>query len=181
MIMRTHLYKAIPKDSEDRKYFSGGYASGSLRIQDETTYCFKEDYDKFPENRKYYISFDEMTDWGLPNKHLYVEVLGETICEAVDGLFGYEKIGDKSLKRQLFEGDIVNIKTTQYSFKNYVIKYSREELCWTAVSQEEKTGEISDSDSPFDEIKLSSKWDYEFLGNVNDKFVDEKRKENKNA
>lgn len=174
MAIRTHLYKAIPKDAEDRRHFSDGWAKGSLRKSDKTTYCFKEDYDKYPDNTEYFISFDEMTDWGLPNRHLYVEVLGQTVCEAVDGLFGYEKNGNKSLKRQLFEGDIVNIKTTQYSFENYVIKYSQNELCWTAVSQREKTGETDNLDSPLDEIKLCSKWEYEYLGNINESYVAEK-------
>lgn len=179
MTVRTHLYKAIPKDSKDREHFSDGWAKGSLLKKDKTTYCFKEDYDKYPDNTEYFIAFDEMTDWGLPNRHLYVGVISETICEAVDGLFGYEKVKNKEFRRQLFEGDRVNIKTAQYSFKDYVIKYSNEELCWIAVSQREKIDETDNFDSPLDEIKLCSKWEYEYLGNIHSDILSEKKEEEK--
>ena len=145
-IMRTHSFKAVRKDVRR-------WQTGSLVVQNKTTYCFKEDYERNPSNTVYYIAFDGMTDWGLPNRHLITEVFPDTICEAVDGLF--TTVGSK---RQLFEGDIVNIKTGTNSFKNYVLKWSEKTLGWIAVS-ENKNG--------FDVI-LDKDWQYEFVGNIHD-------------
>lgn len=161
--MRNPLYKAIPKDIEDRKHFADGYATGSLWKKDKTTYCFKEDYDKDPDNSEYYIAFDEMVDWGLPNRHLIVDVIPETICEVVAGLSGTVEVNGKKLKRQLFEGDIVNIlRTGNLYLTDYVIQYSESHLGWVAVpvSNREATP-----------TKLDTGWQYEYKGNVNDKYL----------
>lgn len=115
------LYKAKRKDNNK-------WITGSLVKQDKTTYCFKEDYKNDPDNTVYYIAFDKMTDWGLPNRHLLTEVIPETICEAVRGLFSKTTFNEKEYKRQLFEGDIVNIKTSQYFFQKYVIEWSEKHL-----------------------------------------------------
>lgn len=60
--------KGIEENDKDRWYF------GSYYKTDDTTYCFKEDYDRNPDNTKHYILFDEMTDWCLPNRKLRADI-----------------------------------------------------------------------------------------------------------
>ena len=36
-------------------------------IPKETTYCFTEDYEKYPVKTLHFIAEECMTDWGLPN------------------------------------------------------------------------------------------------------------------
>lgn len=73
--MREIKFRAKGDDKETQnRWFYGGYAK-----LDKTTYCFKEDYDRNPDNTVHYIIFDEMTDWGLPNRHLRASINPETI------------------------------------------------------------------------------------------------------
>ena len=90
--MREILFRAKQKDK-------GNWVEGYYIRQDETAYCFKEDYERHPENTKHYIVFDMPTDWGLPNRHLMAEVDPETLCQYT-GLVG--KNGNR-----IWENDIV--------------------------------------------------------------------------
>lgn len=72
-----HLYKA--KDKDDKKWYEGYYV-----LLHDTTYCCmpsdntteaKRLNDK---NTHHYIIFEQMTDWGLPNRHLRAET--GTLC-----------------------------------------------------------------------------------------------------
>lgn len=152
-MVRTHLHKAIRKDN-------GEWITGNLVKQKKTTYCFKEDYEKDPDNTVYYIAFDEMTDWGLPNRHLVTEVVPETICEAIDNLF--TTVGTK---RQLFEGDIVNISTTSYHFREYILYYDNRNLSWAAISP---AAAKMKGFNGFDAIRLNADWEYEYVGNIHE-------------
>lgn len=144
MAERQHLYKGIRKDN-------GQWITGSYVRQDDTTYCFKEDYDKHPDNTKHYIVFDQSTDWGLPNRHLMTEVYGDTVCEAVDGLVAQG--------RQLFEHDIITVTTSHYKFPNYEIIWDNHEFCWCGVC-------IDGKKNDFYRIRLNSDWKYEYHGNT---------------
>lgn len=91
--MREILFRA--KQIENRNWVEGYYIR-----QDETTYCFKEDYESHPENTKHYIVFDMPTDWGLPNRHLVAEIDPETLCQ-------FTGSNDKNGNR-IWENDIVS-------------------------------------------------------------------------
>ena len=90
---RKILFKGLDKDN--KKIWHTGYYWKT----DDTTYCFKEDYDANPNNTHHYILFDRMTDWGLPNKKYQAEIDVETLCEYTGML---DKNGNK-----IWENDIV--------------------------------------------------------------------------
>lgn len=92
--MREILFKAKGRDGE-------GWREGYYWETSDTTYCFAEDY-KNPDNTKHYLLFDEMTDWGMPNRKLRMDIAPETLCM-------YTGKADKNGKR-IFENDIFEIE-----------------------------------------------------------------------
>lgn len=59
--MKVPIFKAHGDDT-DREY------QGFYFAMPRTTYCFSEDYKRFPVKICHFILFDEMTDWGLLNR-----------------------------------------------------------------------------------------------------------------
>lgn len=78
----NNRYLCKAKDKDDGRWYEGYY----LLLHD-TTYCCMpsdnaEETKRFEEkNTHHYIVFEQMTDWGLPNRHLRAEILPETLCQ----------------------------------------------------------------------------------------------------
>ena len=97
---------------------TGEWYYGSYLRMDKTTYCFAEDYASNPDNTEHFIVFTEMTDWGLPNRRIMIEVDPKTVGQFIETT-------DKNRAR-IFEGDIVKGKVhtrTGYRVRTGVIEY----------------------------------------------------------
>lgn len=91
--MREILFKA-------KRIDNGEWVEGYYYKISETTYCFKEDYERNPVPEHHYILQERMTDWGLPNQIIQIEVDPETLCQ-------FTGLCDKSGKK-IWEGDIIS-------------------------------------------------------------------------
>ena len=100
-------YLCKAKDKDDGEWYEGYY----LQLHDTTYCCMPSDNTAEAkrlneENTHHYIVFEQMTDWGLPNKHLRAEILPETLCQ-------YAGLTDK----RIWENDICQWFDNDYSFK----------------------------------------------------------------
>ena len=86
------------------RWIEGFYAN-----QKATTYCFTEDYEKFPVKTTHYIICDEMTDWGLPNQFRFYEVDENTICKNTE-LEAMWQVDDTSKTRTIWEHDLLKVE-----------------------------------------------------------------------
>ena len=111
--MREILFRG--KRLDNGEWVEGFYCSMA-----ETTYAFKEDYERNPVATHHYIAYSQMTDWGLPNKMYLREVDPTTVGQ-------YTGLTDKNGKR-VFEGDILLNTTfgdkwvTEYEDGAFVLK-----------------------------------------------------------
>ncbi len=116
--MREILFRG--KDKDDGNWYEGYY----LQLHDTTYCCMTSDnVDEAnrlnKENEHHYIVFEQMTDWGLPNKHLRAEVDPETVCQ-------YTGLTDKN-GRKIFDGDCLGHKqnVVEYSCGGFVVSGGR--------------------------------------------------------
>ena len=146
--MREILFRGKCKDT-------GEWYEGQYIHLHKSTYCFKEDYDRHPDNDIHQIVYEIMSDWGLPNRHFRVDVLPETVGQ-------YTGLTDKNGKK-IFEGDIV--KHFDNSDKEYdigVIYFDTEFMGWRRTTQGRFHKRIIDT------YKLNPTCIYEVIGNIQD-------------
>lgn len=94
-MIREILFKAKPKDwKEDPQ--NTEWIIGYYLQRQETTYCFKEEY---PVKTLHFIAEECMTDWGLPNDFMLIEIDPDTLCQ-------YVGIEDRN-EENIWENDIV--------------------------------------------------------------------------
>jgi uncharacterized phage protein (TIGR01671 family) len=82
---------------------TGNWHEGQYIHLHKTTYCFTTDYDMHPDNDLHQIVFERMTYWGLPNQHLRVDVIPETVGQFTGRI-------DKNGKK-VFEHDVLQTFT----------------------------------------------------------------------
>jgi len=127
------------------------WVQGYYLERDQTTYCFKEDYRAHPDNTKHYIAYDWMTDWGLPNEHLLIEVKPETVGQCVGRC-------DKNNK-EIFEADIVLVNSMFVPAENniFVVEWVTE---WAGFALRNTFNMINFDTLDSDEIEI--------IGNIHD-------------
>ncbi|MCR1984974.1 hypothetical protein NSB24_01820 [Blautia coccoides] len=120
--MREILYKAKGRDGE-------GWKEGYYWLTRDTTFCFCEDYEKNPDITHHYILFDQMSDWGLPNQKLQMDIIPETLCQFTglycrwgDG-FGvhYERVWEHDLIEIVYDGKRITAEV-RYDKGMFVLK-----------------------------------------------------------
>lgn len=76
--MREILFKG-------KRIDNGEWVEGYYYKISETTYCFKEDYERKPVPEHHYILQERMTDWGLPNQMVQIEIDPLTVLASSRG------------------------------------------------------------------------------------------------
>lgn len=121
----------------------------------KTTYCFEGEAERNKENEIHQIVFEQMTDWDLPNKHLKVNVIPETVGQ-------YTGWKDKN-GAKIFEGDVLQRKHKEIinHSQNMEVKFVPEKACFAAV-------DIGGGNVTFISDYINYKYEIEIIGNIHD-------------
>lgn len=114
---REILFKAKLKDWKTNPKHNR-WVEGFYLKRKETTYCFAEDYEKFPVKTLHFIAEECMTDWGLPNDFRLYEIDLDTLCQCTD-------LNDRH-KTKIFENDVIEIVSSPKRSYKYLIWWNRE-------------------------------------------------------
>lgn len=132
------------------KWIEGFYAN-----KKETTYCFTEDYERFPVKTLHYIICDEMTDWGLPNRLRAYDVDGNTLCMSTgikcywtsesktdkDGFLLSPEEDNKTHSADVWEHDLLEMNTRDGNKVILEVKFEKGQFI---LSSDSISGPISD-------------------------------------
>lgn len=140
--MREIVFRGKCKDTG--KWYEGQYIHLT-----KTTYCFKEDYYRNPDNDIHQIVFEKMVDWGLPNRHLRIDVNPETVGQ-------YTGVKDKNGVK-IFEGDILSFVDGDGDTNYLTVIYDRDMFTTKECDFVDRDGLWSDSTL-----------DLEVIGNIYD-------------
>lgn len=169
--MREILFRGKPKDKEHFYFFSGiwhkfcndGFVYGSLIVNNDryfistsaqcsTNYCVNNGrvsmIEVIPETVGQFTGLYDSTLW-------------EELTEEKQICFLYPENGEKHSKEEwkgkpIFEGDILNFKTTAYYFKNCKIEY---QVCYARYCAIDNNGCVWPMDKTFE---------YKVIGNIHD-------------
>lgn len=123
--MREILFKA-------KRIDNGEWVEGYYYKMSETTYCFKEDYERKPVPEHHYILQERMTDWGLPNQMVQIEIDPETLCEFTGHC---DKNGNK-----IWENDIFQCTDETMVTQKDLIEYNETHASFVRLRNTEKLG-----------------------------------------
>ena len=87
----------------------------------KSTYCFIGEGG--PDNEIHRIAFEEMTDCGLPNHHLWADVDPKTVGQYI----GIEDINHK----KIFEGDLVTIPGSKRQGLPAIVRWNKDMCAFT--------------------------------------------------
>lgn len=101
--MKVPIVKGVDRDTN--KEVTGFYFE-----YPETTYCFSEDYEKFPVKMVSCIMSHRMMDWGLPNQPTITSPVEKDSLKII----GYREVGGEHLRipdHQVTEVDRILVNT----------------------------------------------------------------------
>ena len=119
---------------------NGEWVEGFYYKMSETTYCFAEDYELNPVPEHHYILQERMTDWGLPNQIIQIEVDPESICQFT-GLC--DKSGNKIWENDILKYEWGEEKIDVVEYQPPIFTYSKS-MRWS-LNQDEVIGNIFDN------------------------------------
>ena len=82
------------------------WITGYYACRQETTYCCKQDYQRYPVMTRHYIMRDEMTDWGLPNILRAYEIDINTLCRCTGC---HDRNGKLIFENDILNGELYNV------------------------------------------------------------------------